>query len=767
MDGVATPEERVTEDDEEKTQDTTVEVSTNGVEGPDSQSENKFQKAIAAWRSQSEVYMYLSVANSLTAINLTDLVPTLDSTAADLVTHQRDALVERKDLAQKTKEFRRLDEEVKLTEIKTLLKGIQPFRLMLELQTDDEQLTKHTSISSANQSKIVSSSFLQVYSSLSEAPDPYPLLEASVDALVATDQTVPKLESENKQLQANNQRLTGQLEEAERRLESEREARQTLTDVGGTRIKEVEASWSAVLAEKEDNWRARERSLEERAENSDRLLKELKANYEVSRRLEQSDGDGTSQGASSAELELLNSDLERANSRLAEVQARNENLRLEIAQASTHKEQKANVEDDPSFQRLRSENSSLLRKADAARLERDMERRNWDSKAKNLQNELAVLREDSKQLKTKVEKWADYDEVKRELDIIKAIEFSTEDGDDLQGDAQNMDGSTTAGGQKSGNQLEQLLLARNKKLNDELTVVRVSHQDLTKRLETLQEDMSSTNMELERARNLNATLENDLARMQDDAVSTHPAMSVAPSRYPSTAYGGRRNRTSPTSSIISGIDGPGTPENLRQGETYGGGSGILPMITAQRDRFKKRISELESELSKQYGIVSSLRSEVASLQKDNLNLYERTRYVSSYSQAPMSSASAYAPSPTSTTIQMGEPTGVDRYRSAYESNLSPFAAFRGRESARALRRMTLPERVFFQLTRMVLATRTSRNLFGLYCLGLHLLIFCMLYYMSTMEIDKHVAHLGDAAAANVFAAADGLGSDDFHVENQP
>lgn len=56
-------------------------------------------------------------------IDLTKLVPELDSTATDIVTHHRDALLSRKDLAQKTKDFRKLDDAAKLGEFKGLLKG--------------------------------------------------------------------------------------------------------------------------------------------------------------------------------------------------------------------------------------------------------------------------------------------------------------------------------------------------------------------------------------------------------------------------------------------------------------------------------------------------------------------------------------------------------------------------------------------------------------------------------------------------------------------
>jgi homeobox protein cut-like len=52
-------------------------------------------------------------------------MPQLDSTASEIVAQQKDALLERKELAQKTKDFRKLEDPVKLTEYKSLLKCIQ------------------------------------------------------------------------------------------------------------------------------------------------------------------------------------------------------------------------------------------------------------------------------------------------------------------------------------------------------------------------------------------------------------------------------------------------------------------------------------------------------------------------------------------------------------------------------------------------------------------------------------------------------------------
>lgn len=308
------------------------------------------------------------------------------------------------------------------------------------------------------------------------------------------------------------------------------------------------------------------------------------------------------------------------------------------------------------------------------------------------------------------------------------------------------------------------MLARNKKLGNELTVLRVSHQDLQERLEALQDELSSTNMELEKARALNETLETDLERVQQEASNAFDpsGMSVAGtyvSRYPQSSFaGGRRGRSSPTSSIISGFDnsssGTGPLASLRAGEQQAG-SGILPMITAQRDRFKKRNSELEAELQKTYQTVSSLRSEIGALQKDNLDLYEKTRYVSSYNavnRGPASSASAFAnnPNPSTINVEGGGVAAVDsKYRPQYESNISPFAAFRGRESARAMKRMHLFERMILRVTKFVLQTRTSRNMFAGYLLALHFMVFYFLFGYETGSVVVGATAGGPVVDGNV------------------
>lgn len=686
---------------------------------------NKFQHAISAWRT----------------VDLTTLISNLDNTASEIVTYQRDSTVQRKDLAQKTKDFRKLDDVTKLTEMKGLLKAYQTF---IDLLT--------------NHSKAVNSAFLQAYSSISEAPDPYPLLEASVDAMLVSEDTAPKLRDENSHLQKNVAKLTAQLEETEAKLQSECAARKDLEDTLDAKVKDVESSWNAVLGERKDNWEAKEKGLEEKVESQERLLNELKATYETNQRLGKAgdDQDGMRNQASRAELEMLHSDLERTSARLADVESRNEQMRLELAEAksSVSAQPKTSLEDDPDYLRIRSENSSLIRKLDSTRLEKESLKRELDTKVRSIERELALLKDENELLKSKVQKWSDYDELKQELEVLKSIEFSTGDDDE----------ELPAGeesGAEAGNTLEKLLLGRNKKLNDELTVLRVSHQDLQSRLEDLQEEMSKTNAELERCQNLNEKLEGDLEQMHAEGANAFPSGASVAGTYVTRAQTRRGGRISPTSSIISGLDPRGGGGGGGEREPMGAGSGILPMVTAQRDRFKQKNAQLELEVSESYKTVQQLRQEVAALQKDNLNLYEKTRYISTYNRsgATSSSATAYGGNPNPSTVAIGE-TGtpgmaMDRYRAAYESNISPFAAFRGRESARAYQRMSLPERAVYSMTRIVLASRSSRNLFAAYCVALHLLVFMCLYWLGASDLEKHAGSLGASSAAAAGAAAKG------------
>lgn len=115
-----------------------------------------FTRAIAAWRSKDTDVNVVEI-HTLTVsidINLTSLIPNLDNTASEIVAYQRDSTVQRKELAQKTKDFRKLDDASKLVEYKALLKGGRIYGYWREQTNTLLQHTSHSLILSQIMPKV-------------------------------------------------------------------------------------------------------------------------------------------------------------------------------------------------------------------------------------------------------------------------------------------------------------------------------------------------------------------------------------------------------------------------------------------------------------------------------------------------------------------------------------------------------------------------------------------------------------------------------------
>src|SRR5271163_4986080 len=137
------------------------------------------------------------------------------------------------------------------------------------------------------------------------------------------------------------------------------------------------------------------------------------------------------------------------------------------------------LHEDPAYIRLQMENSSLLRKIDTLQFDKGSIVREWEEKYRQLDRQRALLDSANSELRFKVERCSDYDDMRRELDMLRSIELSTgDDDDDPEVDSSLSSVSKVNGGPngEKAQSLEQLLLIRNKKLSSELTVLRVSYQ---------------------------------------------------------------------------------------------------------------------------------------------------------------------------------------------------------------------------------------------------------------------------------------------------
>lgn len=196
--------------------------------------------------------------------------------------------------------------------------------------------------------------------------------------------------------------------------------------------KKQEEVWRGVIDEKTRNWDGKEKALNEKLGHQESVLKEIKASYEVSQRMGPRSAGGEEDGLAKermAEFEILSRDLERTTLRLAEVEGRNEQLRLELASARSESGHAAasggaEVEEDPIIARLQGENSTLLKRVENVKTEANNEKKEWERKARAFERTVEGLLKDKDTLKEKMKKWGDYEEVRRELEILKVCNIS-------------------------------------------------------------------------------------------------------------------------------------------------------------------------------------------------------------------------------------------------------------------------------------------------------------------------------------------------------
>ncbi|KAF5094700.1 hypothetical protein D0Z00_003425 [Geotrichum galactomycetum] len=437
-------------------------------------------------------------------IGLTSLQRSLDDQGVDILENQKASLISRKELASRTKTFKKLPDDEKLTEIKSLLKLYQ---------SEIDNLTKR--------GKFAETSFMNIYKVLAEAPDPTPLLEASVDSVLSASE-VSQLTDENTKLKnklakyADYENIKAKLMQLE--LKS--------IETSAAKVAAKEAEMNAVIEEKELHWATKEAELNKQVQEARNQVKDLRANNEVMQaRLSAQSGDqlagsiGDASAAQAAgriaELELVASDLERAKRRTLEVEKRNVELRTELEAAkSGSKEKDATAELEAQMSDLQRENILLTAQLESTRNSSLQAKSTIQKQVDSLQRDLTRKTTETESLRQKLSSMQDYQEIKKELEILKSVEFDYENSDNEDNDEENdnEEEPTDKNIQTNTESLEKLMLSRNKKLNNDLTVLRIANKNLTDEVANLKTQLESTAATLEKADRLNHKLEEDLLK---------------------------------------------------------------------------------------------------------------------------------------------------------------------------------------------------------------------------------------------------------------
>lgn len=260
-------------------------------------------------------------------IDLPSLQKKLDEQGIELKEDQKASLLSRKNLASKTKEFKKLEDSEKLNQFKSLLKLYQ---------NEIDNLT--------NKNKMVENYFFGIYRSLAEAPDPRPLLEMSLDSVIESKETLS--------LRKEVDRLTDELAKRadydnlkQRLLQNEQKAAELLS----LKLNAKEDEFKSIIDEKESNWLEKENNLKDQIKIAQRQIEELRTSNEVTElkldnQNKQTGRDGVS-ASTLAELEIVTRDAEASKKRVFELEKRNEDLRRELSKSQNDIEIKLIKED--------------------------------------------------------------------------------------------------------------------------------------------------------------------------------------------------------------------------------------------------------------------------------------------------------------------------------------------------------------------------------------------------------------------------------------
>ncbi|XP_048017129.1 cut-like homeobox 1b isoform X2 [Megalobrama amblycephala] len=623
--------------------------------------------------------------------DLQQLQRELDGTATLLASRQDDSEQSRKKLIEQSREFKKNTPE-------DLRKLVSP--LLKSFQAEIDALSKR--------SKESETAFLNVYKRLIDVPDPVPVLELS-QQLHQKVQRMHDIDTENQKLretleeynkefaEVKNQEVTiktlkEKIREYEQSVRNQAEnlalekQQQIHKDYTEKERKFQESHESLVSKLQEAELKAQ--SLQTALERTQTELFDLKAKY---------DEEST---AKADEIDMVMTDLERANQRADAAEREAEALReqLRSAQAPTRMDTTTYTDECAELvprSSLEAELSAKEREMlqlveDVQRLQASLSslRERSDTHSSRLQQQLQDKTTALQKLEEKLQTQADYEEVKKELSILKSMEFGPCD-------------SATA--QDSCKPLEVLLLEKNRGLQSENASLRIANTELSGRYASLQMEFSAAVKTSADQKDLILKLEQDLSTIQTmsrpDAEGADSSAVIVPEPIKEAT------------ALFSGAGGsPHT--DLPQGQM----DSLLSIISSQRERFRLRNQELEAANSSLQQTLQALQSELDSLRADNIKLYEKIKFLQSYPTKAGDSDDT-----------------VMRYSSQYEERLDPFASFSKKERQRRYQSLSPWDKATLSLGRVILSNKTARTVAFFYTLLLHCLVFLVLYKAAWSE----------------------------------
>jgi len=232
-----------------------------------------------------------------------------------------------------------------------------------------------------------------------------------------------------------------------------------------------------------------------------------------------------------------------------------------------------------------------------------------------------------KELKNK----QDYDEIKRELNILKTIEFNLplNQSNEPKGDdnltSEDSTDFTGLNHQQQQKPLELLLLEKNKNLQNELTHYKNKFSDIQFKYDAAQTEHSNLmRMNIEQ-KSLIIELEKDVHKMAQKIPETK--------RLKSDNNSSTLDIVNETLSSLADTDDNEASafKNDINSNSAQPDQSLFNIVSNQRERFRARVQELEAENMGNKQQITFLTNELDRLRSDNVKLYEKIKFLQSFS----------------------------------------------------------------------------------------------------------------------------------------
>jgi len=643
--------------------------------------------------------------------NLTGTQKLLDELATEITTKQDESDVSRKQLIELIRTFKKSNSEETRLVVAPLLKSFQ---------NEIDMLSKR--------SKSAEKAFFDIYKKFCDIADPVPTLEYCMENMKNL-QRLQDLEIENNQLRETmgdfNKEITDykertkNLEDVEEKLKTQEESMEETID---KRIKSREEDIINAFNDKMKNFEEEKERSESKLVDSELKQKQLQILLDESQSelFELKSRQEAKRNALSDEMDLMMTDLDRANQRAVTAEKEVINLQEKISELKD-----VMNKDQDNEEVLHDEEASELKlqlhakEKEVVQLVEDMQKANkniqdselkYEKKMTGLEKSLADAEKAREELQLKLSKQSDYDSVKKDLSILKTLEFPSHSLD-----------------QDDSRPLEVLILERSKSLQSDNSMLRQDKERLVRELSDNKEELSEAQLKVEKQTLLISQLEEHVEQLQ--TIST-PYREEAEGRSSSDmlaealkidtveeVFERDATRSPPMGSIT-----PASPSSFYSPSDSS--STLLPIVQAQRERFRLRNEELETSNLEQQHQLGTLTNQVQNLQQDNVKLYEKIRFLQACGGNMRKQGDTVVPVET-------------RYQGEYEQKLDPFQSFSQAERKRKYGQLSVIEKVILSLIRFMVSNKTVRLMVTFYSILLHGLVFAVLYKLAMTESCKH------------------------------